>query len=68
MNSYVLECLIRERNMEAAAHAARERVLRSLRPMRPPVMVLLGTALIKLGSRLAGQAPAPQGEPDRVTA
>lgn len=72
MITYLEEQLVRERLKEARATAARLALIRSLRPVRRPVRVAVGAALIKIGHWIAGQAPkaAPKrsGEPGRVTA
>ena len=64
--------LVRERLDEARAFAARQALIRSLRPVRRPVRVIVGVALIKIGRWVAGQAPKAipkrSGEPGRVTA
>jgi hypothetical protein len=66
------EQLVRERLDEARAYAARQALIRSLRPVRRPVRVIVGAALIKIGRWVAGQAPKAfpkrSGEPGRVTA
>ena len=66
------EQLVRERLDEARAYAARQALIRSLRPVRRPVRVALGVALIKIGHWIAGPAPKRipkrSGEPGRVTA
>lgn len=66
------EQLVRERLDEARADAARQALIRSLRPVRRPVRVIVGVALIKIGHWVAGQAPKAipkqSGEPGRVTA
>lgn len=66
------EQIVRDRLEEARAMAARAALLRSLRPVRRPVRVAVGTALVKIGHWIAGQAPKPapkrSGQPGRVTA
>jgi hypothetical protein len=66
------EQLVRERLDEARAYAARQALIRSLRPVRRPVRVIVGVALIKIGRWVAGQAPKAipkrSREPGRVTA
>lgn len=66
------EQLVRERLEEARAFAARTALIRSLRPVRRPVRVAVGAALIKIGRWVAGQAPKPapkrNSQAGRVTA
>jgi hypothetical protein len=72
MITYPDEQLVRERLEEARALAAQAALIRSLRPVRRPVRMAVGAALIKIGHWIAGQAqtPAPKrpGQPGRVTA
>ncbi len=66
------EQLVRERLDEARALAARLALIRSLRPVRRPMRVVVGAALIKIGHWVAGQAPKVaskrNSQPGRVTA
>ena len=68
MNMYLDENLVRERLDEARAMAAQMALVRSLRPIRRPVRVAVGLALIRAGRWMAGRAPKRAGEPSRVTA
>jgi hypothetical protein len=72
MITYLDEHLVRERLEEARAMAAQARLIRELRPVRRPVRVTVGIALIKVGRWLAGQAPKGaakrNSQPGRVTA
>lgn len=68
MNTYLQECLLRERLDEARAVAAQWALLRSLRVVRPPVRVRAGLTLIKVGRWLARKAPKRTAEPGRVPA
>lgn len=68
MSTYLEECLVRARLDEARAQAAQWALIRSLRPVRQPVRVSLGLALIRAGRWLARRAPKRTAEPGRVTA
>jgi len=68
MNAYVEEQLVREKLAEARAMAAREAVVRALRPLNRPIRVVLGLALIRVGHWLAGRQPRRAGQPSRVAA
>jgi len=68
MNTHLLEHLVREQLDEARAVAARYALIRSLRPVRQPVRVRAGLALIRAGRWLAHTAPKRTAEPGRVTA
>jgi precorrin-6B methylase 1 len=68
MNIHLLEEAARDRIAEALAVAAHWRLLESLAPARLPLRVRAGEALIRIGHRLVGSAPAPSGEPQRLTA
>jgi hypothetical protein len=72
MISHLDEHLVRERLEEARAFAARAALIRSLRPARRPVRVVVGIALIKIGHWIAGQASKGtakrNSQPGRVTA
>jgi hypothetical protein len=68
MNMYLDENLVRERLDEARAMAAQMALIRSLRPIRRPVRVAVGLALIRVGHWVAGRAPKRAGGPSRVTA
>jgi len=68
MDMYVEEQLVRARLDEARALAAQFALVRSLRPVRRPVRVALGLALIRAGHWVAGRAPRRTGQPNRVTA
>ena len=72
MITYLEEQLVRERLEEARAIAAQAALIRSLRPVRRPVRMAIGAALVKIGHWVAGQAPTPapkrRGQPGRVTA
>ncbi len=68
MNIYLDEELVRDRIDEARALAARQALIRSLRPVRRPVRVALGLALIRVGHWMAGRAPRRAGGGSRVTA
>ncbi len=68
MHVYLDEQVVRERLDEARADAARQALIRSLRPVRRPMRVALGLALIRVGHWVAGRAPRRAGHPSRVTA
>ena len=68
MNMYLDEQLVRARLDEARALAAQLALIRSLRPVRRPVRVALGLALIRVGHWVAGRASRRAGQPRRVTA
>jgi hypothetical protein len=68
MNIYLDEYLVKARLDEARSLAAQLALLRSLRPVRRPVRVAVGLALIRVGHWVAGRAPKRAGEPSRVTA
>ena len=68
MNTYLLEHLVRARLDEARAKAAHSALIRSLRPVRQPLRVLAGLALIRAGRWLARTAPKRSTVPGRVTA
>ena len=68
MNSQLEEQVARQRLEEARAEAARWALVRSLRPARRPVRVVLGHALIKAGRWVAGRAPRDVSTPRRATA
>ena len=68
MNTHLEGWLVSERLEEARAFSAREALLRSLRPERQPVRVVLGLSLIRIGRWLAGRARRAAGEPKRAMA
>ncbi|HEV8440743.1 MAG TPA: hypothetical protein VGT40_21870 [Methylomirabilota bacterium] len=68
MNGYLDEQLVRERLDEARALAAQSALVRSLRPMRRPVRVTVGLALIRVGHLVAGRAPRRAGATRRAMA
>jgi hypothetical protein len=68
MNTHLDEQLVRERLDEARAMAARLALLRKLGPVRRPLRVTVGFALIKIGRWVAGRAPKPAAGPRRATA
>jgi len=68
MNTYLLEHLVRARLDEARAKGASLALIRGLRPVRQPVRVLAGLALIRAGRWLARTAPRRSTVPGRVTA
>lgn len=68
MNTHLHEQLVKERLDEARAVAARLALLRKLGPVRRPVRVTVGFALIKIGRWMAGRAPKPAAGPRRATA
>jgi hypothetical protein len=68
MNTHLHEQLVRERLDEARATAAHLALLRKLRPVRRPVRVAVGFALIKVGHWVAGRAPRLAARPRRATA
>ena len=68
MNVFLDEQLVRERMEEARAMAARQALIRGLRPVPGPVRVAVGLALIRAGHWVAGRAPRRAGEPSQVTA
>src|SRR5262245_47582155 len=68
MNTYLQECLVRERLDEARALAAEWAAVRSLRPVRRPMRVLVGLALIRAGRWLAHRTPKRTASPGRMPA
>ena len=68
MNMHLREHLVRVRLDEARAEAVHLALIRSLRPVRQPLRVLAGLALIRAGRWLAHRAPKRTAEPGRVTA
>ncbi len=68
MNTHLHEQLVKERLDEARAMAARLALLRKLGPVRRPLRVTVGFALIKIGRWMAGRAPKPAAGPRRATA
>ena len=68
MNTYLLEHLARARLDEARAKAVHLSLIRSLRPVRQPLRVVAGLALIRAGRWLARTAPKRSTVPGRVTA
>ena len=68
MNTHLLEHLVRARLDEARAKAAHRALIRSLRPVRQPLRVVAGLALIKAGRWLARTAPKRTTVQGRVTA
>ena len=68
MNTHLLEHLVRARLDEARAKAAHWALIRSLRPVRQPLRVVAGLALIKAGRSLARTAPRRSTVQGRVTA
>ena len=67
MNMYLDEQLVKERMDEARAMAAQQALILSLGPVRRPVRVAVGHALIRIGHWVAGRAPR-RAQPRRVTA
>ena len=68
MNTHLLEHLVRVRLDEARAKAVHLALIRSLRPVRQPLRVLAGLALIRAGRWLARTSPRRSTVPGRVTA
>ena len=68
MNLYLDEQLVRDRLADARVMAARHSLASRLRPVRRPVRVALGLALIRAGHWMAGRAPRRAGQPRRATA
>ena len=68
MNIFLDEQLVRERLAEARAFAVQQALIRSLRPVRRPVRVAVGQALIRVGHWVAGRGPRRAGAQSRVTA
>jgi hypothetical protein len=68
MNTHLLEHLVRARLDEARAQAAHWALIRSLRPVRQPLRVVAGLALIRAGRWLARTAPKRATVQGRVTA
>jgi hypothetical protein len=59
-HDYVTSCLVQQALGERRAAAARERLLQAHRLPRPPLRLTVGTALIRLGSRLIGAAASTE--------
>jgi hypothetical protein len=59
-NEYLIERLVRQRLAEAEATATRLALVAKASPPRAPLRVALGSALIRLGRRLA---ESPAGAP-----
>ena len=68
MNTYLHEQIARDRLDDARAMAARSALVRALGPVRRPVRVALGLALIRVGHWIAGRAPRRAAHPRRATA
>ena len=68
MNLYLDEQLVRDRLEDARAMTARQALAQSLRPVRRPVRVALGLALIRAGHWMAGRAPRRASQPRRAAA
>jgi len=68
MNPQVEEQVVRQRLDEARAEAARQALLRDLRPARRPIRVAVGFALIRVGHWVAGRAPRRASQPRRAIA
>jgi hypothetical protein len=68
MNLYLDEQLVRDRLDDARAMSARQTLASSLRPVRRPVRVALGLALIRAGHWMAGRAPRRASQARRATA
>jgi hypothetical protein len=68
MNTHLLEHLVRARVDEARAKAAHAALVRSLRPVRQPLRVVAGLALIRAGRWLARSAPKRSTVQGRVAA
>lgn len=68
MNIYLDENLVKARLDEARGLAAEMALIRSLRPVRRPVRVAVGLALIRVGHWVAGRAPKRASDPSRATA
>ena len=68
MNTHLLEHLARARLDEARSKAAHWALIRSLRPVRQPLRVVAGLALIRAGRWLARTAPKRSAVQGRVTA
>jgi hypothetical protein len=54
MNGYVLELMVRQQIAERHAGAARLEMLRSAAPPRRPLRIVIGLALIRLGTWTLG--------------
>mgnify|MGYP003581271765 CR=1 FL=1 len=68
MNPQLEEQVARQRLDEARAEAAHRALLRSLRPARRPVRVMVGHALIKAGHWVGGRRPRRVPAPRRIAA
>lgn len=68
MNMYLHEQLARDRLDDARAIAARNALVRTLGPVRRPVRVALGLALIRAGHWVAGRTPRRTAHPRRAIA
>lgn len=56
LNDYALEMLVRERLTELRTHAERRDRLHDTTPAAPPLRVMVGLALIRVGSWTLGSA------------
>ncbi len=56
-HDYITGRLVETRLAERRAAAALERLVRTHRAPRPPFRIAIGTALIRLGSKLGGAVP-----------
>jgi hypothetical protein len=65
-NLLVMEMLVAERLAEARAAVARERLLQSRRPSRPPLYALLFARLGALARRVLGPTGAGVARPSAV--
>ena len=68
MNTHLLEHLARARLDEARAKAAHSVLICGLHPVRQPLRVFAGLALIRAGRWLARTSPKRSTVPGRVTA
>jgi hypothetical protein len=67
MNVHLEEHMVRERIDEALAMAAQHALVQSLAPVRRPIRVAVGHALIRVGHWVAGREPR-RSHTRRVTA
>ncbi len=62
-DTYVLECVVRDRLREARRAAADWRLFESLRGPRRPLRAAVGLAMIRLGHRVLGQSAQFASQP-----
>lgn len=65
VDEYLAEYLMREREAEARARAARYALLHAVQSTRQPIRARVGMALIRVGNWLLGHVPETTAHPER---